>query len=359
MNPKIQKLAKILVDYSTAVKKNDIVQIIANTEAEDMALEIYRLVLKAGAYPRLHMRPDRRSWIYYTTASMKQLKKFPDIDMHELRKTKAVIYIGAPENTRSLSNIDPGKLALRSRVMKRYDNWRVEKTRWVIFNYPTNALAQEADMSIDEYQNFVFNSCMVDWKKQAKQQEKLKQILDRGSKVRITGKNTDLSFSIRGRKATSSSGHFNMPDGEVFIAPVENSVMGKIRYTFPAIYNNREVKDVKLGFKQGRVVKAIAEKGEDFLKSMIKTDKGSSYLGEFGIGTNYRIKRFTKSILFDEKIGGTVHLALGRAYREGGGKNESALHWDMIKDLRKGGCIYVDGKCIQKNGKFLGGIFEV
>jgi len=180
----------------------------------------------------------------------------------------------------------------------------------------------------------------------------LKKILDKAKHVRITSPDTDLEFSIKDRKAIKCDGHRNIPDGEVFIAPVKKTVNGYISYSFPAIKSGKEVDGIKLKFKNGKVVKASATKNEKFLKEMINMDKGSCYIGEFGIGMNYGIKKFIKQILFDEKIGGTIHLALGMAYKEGGGKNESALHWDMIKDLRKKGELYIDGKLIQKNGKF-------
>jgi aminopeptidase len=229
----------------------------------------------------------------------------------------------------------------------------IKKNNWVICEFPTHSLAQDAEMSLEEFEDFCYAATNQDWKKESKKLDKLKKILDKGKLIRITGENTDLMFKIEERIAIKCDGHRNMPDGEVFIAPVENSTEGYIHYTYPAIYGGREVAGIFLRFHKGNVVEAKAEKGETFLKEMIKTDKGSCKLGEFGIGLNYNIKEFIKQILFDEKIGGTIHLALGMAYPEGGGKNKSALHWDMIKDLRRGGKIFIDGKLIQKNGKFL------
>ena len=194
---------------------------------------------------------------------------------------------------------------------------------------------------------------MQDWKKESKKQDKLKKVVDKGKTVRIVGENTDISFSIKGRQGLKCDGKHNMPDGEVFVAPVETTIEGHIQYSYPAIKNGVAVPDVYLEFKKGRVTKAKASKNEHFLKQMISTDKGANTLGEFGIGLNFGIKKFIRNILFDEKIGGTIHLALGMAYKEGGGKNESALHWDMIKDLRQGGKLIIDNKVIQKNGKFL------
>ncbi|MBU0979528.1 MAG: aminopeptidase [Nanoarchaeota archaeon] len=353
MDQRIAKAAKTLVDYSTKVKKGERVIIYSDVAAKDMALECYRLCLLRGALPKLKFSVSGHGYTYYKYANKDQLSHFPEEEFFEIKRTDAVIYIGAPENTRELTNTDPKKLSLRRKTIKRISDWRVEKTRWVIFHFPTNASAQEADMSLSEFEDFVFKSVDLDWKQLSKRYEKLRAILDKGSEVRITGEDTDITLDITGRKAINSAGSHNMPDGEVFTAPVETKTEGRIRYTFPAIYAGREVDDVILEFKKGKVVKATAAKNEKFLKTLIATDNGSGYLGELGIGTNYNIKTHVKQILFDEKIGGTIHLALGMAYKECGGTNQSAIHWDMIKDLRNGGKVTVDGKVIQKDGKFL------
>jgi aminopeptidase len=243
-------------------------------------------------------------------------------------------------------------MADRRKVTKPISELILKKDNWVILEYPTNALAQDAEMSLEEYQDFVFDACNIDWSAIEKKQTKLKEVFDKGEEVHILGEDTDLTFSIKGRTANKCYGTRNMPDGEVFLAPVDDSANGHIKYTFPVIYMGKEVDGVKLWFENGKVIKATAEKNEEFLKEMIAMDEGASRLGEFGIGMNYNIQKFTKQILFDEKIGGTIHLALGMAYKEGGGVNESALHWDMIKDLRKGGKIILDGKTVQENGKF-------
>jgi len=200
----------------------------------------------------------------------------------------------------------------------------------------------------------VFDSInKVDWKKKYKEQEKIRRLLDMTDKVRIVGEKTDLTFSIKGRKAENASGTYNMPDGEVFTSVVEKSANGFITFTFPALYMDREFDQVRLEFKNGKVVKATAQKGERDLNTILDTDEGSRYIGEFGIGNNYKIKKFTKSILFDEKIGGTIHLALGNGYKETLSKNKSAIHWDMIKDLRNGGEVWLNDKLVQRNGKWM------
>lgn len=352
MDPRIQKTAKIITDYSCEIRKNDKVLIEATTEAKDLVKEIFKLSIQKGAYPRLTLGLPGLSKIYFDNASLEQLKHFPELSMHEMKNSDVFISIRSPSNTRELTNTDPKKLALRTKTLEPLNEERMKK-RWLIFEFPTNAAAQEADMSLEEFENFVYSATLQDWKKISKQETKLKEILDKGKQVQILGKNTDLQFSIEGRQAIKGDGKNNLPCGELYIAPQEKSTRGYIDFSFPAIQGGRLVEGVKLEFKNGKVTKASATKNENYLKEMLKLDKGASYLGEFGIGFNYKIKPFVKNILFDEKIGGTIHLALGRAYKEGGGTNESALHWDMIKDLRNGGKLLIDGKVIQKNGKFL------
>jgi aminopeptidase len=352
VDSRVKKHAKILVDYSTGVKKGDVVQILGSELAKPLILELYRQVLqKKPAEVKVHVGFEEMGEIYYKEASFSQLRQFPKLSMYEMEHTDAWIGIRAPQNTRDLTSVEPKKITLRSKTVKPISDWRVEKTRWVITAYPTLALAQEADMSLSEFEDFVFGSIIkVDWKKLAQQQEKLVKRLNRGKRVKILAPDTDLSLSIAGRTAMKGNGENNMPDGEVFTSVVEESVEGQISYSYPAIYGGREVEGIRLRFKKGKVVEALARKGEDFLHKMLDTDRGARFVGELGIGNNYQIKRFVKSILFDEKIGGTVHLALGKGYKETGSRNESAIHWDMILDLRREGELYLDEKLIQKNG---------
>jgi len=231
--------------------------------------------------------------------------------------------------------------------------------RWTLTQYPTHASAQDAEMSLSEYEDFVYTACMVHlddpvayWKEKAAEQQRLVDWLKGHDKVEVKGENIDLTLSIKDRVFINADGKKNMPDGEIFTGPVEDSVNGWVRFTYPAIYNSREVDGVELYFENGKVVKATAEKGEDFLNSVLDTDEGARYLGEFAIGTNTGIQKFTRNILFDEKIGGTVHMAVGAGYPDTGSKNESAVHWDMICDMRSGGEIIVDGELFYKDGEF-------
>jgi len=351
-DPRIQKLAKVLVDYSTRIKKGDNVAINFGSDSKELALEVYRLVIRRGAYPKVNANLPGFGYAYLKYASPAQFKKFPELAMHEAKYCNKFISIGADYNTKEFSNIDPKKITFRSKVTRPISDV-VLKKQWVICEFPTNALAQDADMSLEEFEDFVYNACLVDWRAMAKKQDKLKKIVDNGENVRIVGDETDITFSIKGRKAIRGDGTHNMPDGEVFTAPVDKSAEGYIAYTYPVIKMGKEVDGIKLEFKNGRVINFSATKNESLLKAALNTDKGARYLGELGIGMNYNIKRFIKQILFDEKIGGTIHLALGMAYKECGGKNKSAIHWDMIKDLRRNGKLYIDNKLVQKNGRFL------
>lgn len=352
IDPRIKKHAKILVDWSTKVKKGDVVQISGSDLAKPLVLEIYRQVLKKKpAEIKVHIGFEEIGEIYYKEAKSSQLRQFPKLSMYEMKHTDVWIGVGAPQNTRDLTSIDPQKMVLRSKTVRPISDWTVEHTRWVITAYPTSALAQEADMSLSEFEDFLWDSInKVDWEKLAKDQKKIVKILNEGKHIKIRAPATNLALSIAGRTAVSAHGENNIPDGEVFTSVVEGSVEGHISYSFPAIYGGREVDGIKLWFKKGEVIKAIAKKGEEFLVKMLATDQGAKFVGELGIGNNYQIKRFVKSILFDEKIGGTVHLALGKGYKETGSKNKSVIHWDMILDLRHGGELYLDGNLIQKDG---------
>lgn len=358
VDERIKKAAEILVNHSTRVKKGDIVRITCEVPARPLALEIYRLCLKKGAFPFIDVAFDEAAYIYYKNATKEQLKKFPDIAMYEAKKADVFINLGGEENTKSLTGVDPKKISMRRKIVNPISDYivNVAHKRWLGFHYPTNALAQDAHMSLEEYEDFVFSAVNIDWSKENKRMCRLANVVNKTNKVRIVGKETDLTFGVKGRLAQPCGKHYsgqhNMPDGEVFTAPLEKTTNGKVYFEFPAIYGGREVSGVRLEFKNGKVIKATAEKNDYFLKQMLKTDKGASYLGEFGIGLNYKINKFTGQILFDEKIGGTIHLALGMAYEECKGTNESAIHWDMIKDMHNGE-IFFDDKLVFRNGKWL------
>ncbi|MFC1753773.1 aminopeptidase [Thermoproteota archaeon] len=352
VDPRVRKLAEILVNYSVKIKKGDVVEISCGPKARPLVLELTKLILKKGAAPLLRCGMPGFSHIFYKYAPESVLRRKPKIAMYEAKNVDAWISIGTDYNTRELSDVDPRKMAIRSNATKKVSDYVVNNDNWIYLMYPTPALAQDAELSFEDFEDFVYEACIVDWKKEAKRQTKMVNLLNRTKKVRIKHKDADLTFSIDGKKAVKCCGTRNMPDGEVFTEPVKKSVNGFIRYSFPAIKGGREVDGIRLEFKNGRVINATADKNQPYLREMLKLDSGAKYLGEFGIGLNYNIQRFVKQILFDEKIGGTIHLALGRAYKDTGGENKSALHWDMIKDMRKGGQVFFDDKLVMENGKW-------
>jgi aminopeptidase len=363
-DPRVTKQADILVNYSTKVKKGDRVLIVSDWFARPLTLEVYKKCILAGAIEvRVNFEVDEqvisRSYnefaeIYLKYAKPFQINSFPKIADEELKNIDCWIRLYGKSNTRGFSNIDTKIISERAKVVRSLIDHRVLKTRWVITNFPTEAQAQDADMSVSEHENHVFDAInKVNWAKKFKEQEKLADLLSKTNKVRIIGPETDIMLGKGGRKAENAGGIHNMPDGEIFTSVVENKADGFITYTYPAVYMGKEFHKVRLEFKSGKVVKASAEKGERDLNRILDMDSGARTIGELGIGNNYAIKKFTKDILFDEKIGGSIHLALGKGYKETGSKNESALHWDMIKDLRRGGELWFDNKLVQKNGKWL------
>ncbi len=277
----------------------------------------------------------------------------------------AMLIINAPANTRSLNTIDPIRIKKANNALMekaKYLFWdRIGRNdmKWCYTAFPTQALAQEAEMGIDEYRNFVFHSCRLSeadakesWSELSIRQEKLCDWLNGKSELILRGPNIDLKMSIRDRTFSNDDGKRNFPGGEIYTSPVENSTNGWVRFTYPVIFQNREIIDVELWFEDGKVMKEKALKGQEFLTKTLNIDKGARILGELGIGTNYGITRFTKFMLFDEKIGGTIHIAVGHGFPKCGGSNESAIHWDMLCDMSEGE-IMVDGELFYKNGEFV------
>ncbi len=365
---RVQKLAQVLVDYSVAVRPGDRVVINSSTIAEPLLKEIYAQVLQAGGHPLMMLSLPETGEIFFRHASDEQIKHIPKPIELIYESYDVRISIVAETNTKSLSNVNPAKMVMqqqaRTELMRTFMRRSAAgELRWVVAPFPTNALAQDAEMGLSEYEDFVYGACLPDmndpvgyWKRFSTRQQKIVDWLKGKSLVHLKGQDTDLRLSVAGRIFENCDGHFNMPDGEVFTGPVEDSVEGHVYFSYPAIYGGREVTGVRLWFEHGKVVKATAEKNEEFLLKTLDTDAGSRFIGEFAIGTNEAIARFTREILFDEKIGGSFHMALGAGYPETGSKNESAIHWDMICDLRDGGEIRVDGELLYRNGKFVIGV---
>jgi aminopeptidase len=369
-DPRVDKLASVLVHYSVGIRPGDVVVISGNTAAEPAVVATYREVLRAGGQPWVRLVPEECSEVLLKTARPEQLKQLPPFEKHIMQNCNARIGIWADVNTRALSQVDPARQALVSRARKPIMDVffkraalpakDAKRLRWTGTQYPTQASAQDAEMSLSEYADFVYNAGKLNernpvaaWKKLGVAQQRLADFLQKGRTVHIrTPRGTDVRFGVKGRRWINCDGHENFPDGEVFTGPIEDATEGTVVFDFPAVSGGREVDGIRLVFKGGRVVDCSATKNEAFLVQMLDQDKGARTVGELAFGTNYGIKRYTRNTLFDEKIGGTFHLALGAAYPETGGRNVSALHWDLVCDLRKGGVVEVDGTVISKGGKF-------
>lgn len=364
MDPRIQKLAQVLIHYSLKLKKGKLIKIQGEVAALPLMKAAYEEAIKVGAYPFLQVRVPDCEEAFFKYASDAQMKYISPMVKMEVNKLDAMLHVWGSENKRYLSGVDPKKQAatqvyrkaLGDRMFKRI----AEKSlSWVGTQFPTLADAQDAGMSLSDYEDFVYKAGHVTaadpvrhWKKIHREQARLVKILNRLDRIHVEAPDTDLRLRVKGRKWINCAGTENFPDGEIFTGPIENSAEGFIRYSFPAVYLGHEVEDVRFEFKRGRVVKETAGKGLEFLTTMLNSDKGARRVGEFAIGTNYEIKRFSKNGLFDEKIGGTCHLAVGASIPESGGKNKSAIHWDMVCDLKKNSRITADGKLIYRNGKF-------
>lgn len=365
-----EKYAKVLVDYSTDVKKGDLVVIKASSPvAEDLVKAVYTRVIEKGANPILRTSICDMSDIFIKYASDEQLDYVDPITRLEYEKVDKYISIGAPLNVKNMARADKGKLARRSKATRELSELLLNRAAsgdasWVIADVPTNALAQEAKMSFDEYSEFLFNACFLNLEdpvaklqEMDREQKRWCEYLNNVSKIRIVGEKTDITFSTAGRKWVSCSGLNNYPDGEVFTSPVEDSANGEIYFDFPAIYRGNEAHKIHLKLENGKVIEAKAEKGEEFLNAMLDMDEGARFVGEIAIGTNDMIQDVTGNILFDEKIGGSIHMAVGSSYPETGGKNVSGLHWDIIKNMKgtdgQGGEIYADDILVYKDGKFI------
>lgn len=361
----LEKYAKVLVEYSTDTKAGDLVVIrLESAEAQPLAKEVYKQVLLKGANPIVRCSVDELSELFIKYANDEQLKYIDPVTELEYKTVDKFISLGAPTNTKNMAKADTSKMAKRSAARKGLSEIMLNRAAegslsWVIADYPTNALAQEAGMSLDDYRDFVTKACHLEvsdpiakWREIGKKQEDVANYLTNTSKLRIVGEKTDVTFSTKGRKWINCCGLNNFPDGEIFTSPVEDSACGEIYFDFPAIYNGNESHKIHITLEKGKVVKATAEKGEEFLLSMLNMDEGSSFVGEVAIGTNDAIKDVTGNILFDEKIGGSIHVAFGSSYPETGGKNVSGLHWDIIKNMKENSQIYADDKLIYENGKF-------
>ncbi|HWH44815.1 MAG TPA: aminopeptidase [Thermoleophilaceae bacterium] len=360
-----EALAQILVRYSTKVAEGDVCVIQSTTAAEVLVQAVYEEVLRAGGLPIMQLATEGAAPAFFDLASDEQLDWIPPTATWAAENADVRIAIMADTNPRALSQVDPAKQARAQKARKPLMDASMRRSasgeyRWSLTLFPTEAYAAEAGMSLAAYEDFYYAACLATddepltaWQRQSDQVKHLAEWITGREEIHIQAPGTDIKLNVSGRTWIPCVGEHNMPDGEFFTGPVEDSVEGEVAFSFPATYGGREVSGVRFRFKEGRVVDASAERGEDFLIEMLDTDDGARRLGELGIGTNYGISTGTKEILLDEKIGGTVHMAIGMAYPESGGTNDSAVHWDMVCDLRQGGSITVDGTEMQRDGRFV------
>jgi aminopeptidase len=363
-DPRTEKLADVLVHYCVAVQPGDTVLIRGSTLAEPLLKAVFAKVLQAGGHPLMQVSLPGVDELLYRYASDEQLQYVHALQTLIVESYDVTIGVRSAVNTKALSGVDPAKMVIERQAGAELMKTALRRSasgelRWTSTLFPTNAHPQDAEMGLSDYEDFVYGACMPDmedpvghWQRFSGWQQEIVDWLKGKERVHVIGPETDLHLAITGRIFVNSDGKRNMPSGEVFTGPVEDSVNGHVCFSYPAIVAGREVAGIRLRFENGKVVEASAERNHDFLMQTLDTDEGARYVGEFAIGTNKGITRFTREILFDEKINGSFHMALGSGYPETGSKNQSAVHWDMICDMRDGGEIWVDGELLYKSGEF-------
>ena len=360
-DPRAEHVANILVNHSARVKPGEEVVITAGPEALSMLEEVYLKVIEAGGFPLVRMDNLRLMEILYQHGNEEQITHISRTELYEAEQTDARIYIYGHKNTKTLSRISPARQRMRRQAQREVRDIHMKKDRWCLTIFPTDSFAQDANMSQRDFEDYYYSSCFADladplteWKKLYERQEELIKSIGKISEVKIVGPETNLTMSAEGRTFNNSHGLRNVPCGEIYTAPVEDSIEGYIYFPMRNDYLDNELQGIRLWFEKGKVVKATAEKGEEFLLSILDSDKGARYTGELGFGTNYKIKRPINNILFDEKIGGTIHLAIGDGYPEVGGVNKSCIHMDLIMDFREEGYVEFDGEVFLEKGKITG-----
>lgn len=352
---RIDKLAGIITGYSTGVKRGDIVLITASgEECQPLLKAVHRACLDRGArYVEIQFAFPEVARDLYRVGSREQIGHFPAHRLAFLKQVDVSIGIAAEQNTMVLAGVDQQKYLAHQRVLRPLLDQRVNHTRWVICRYPTHGMAQQAGLSLEELEDHLFGACNLDWAAISRRQEPLRRLMARTDRVRIEAPDTDLRLSVRGIGVAKSDGHHNLPDGEVFTAPVRSSVEGQIAFNCPTIHGGQAFDDIRLTFEGGKVVAGAAADGEARIGRILDTDRGARFLGEFAFGLNPRITRPMRNILFDEKIFGSIHLALGNAYEKCDNGNRSSIHWDLVKIFGSGSRVSFDGKPVMVDGRFV------
>ena len=365
-DPRVARLGELIVNYSLRLEAGKVVRIDAPPVAEPLAIEVYRAALAVGAHPYVDLQLERLPELLLAEGSDEQLEFVSPISKAEIEQLDAIVTVWSETNTRALTHADPDRhqrlLGASQELAKlRWERMSAGTLGWLGVLFPTEAHAQDAQMSLTEYERFVFRACHVEepgdavehWLSVREDLGARAERLSEARELRIVGPGTDLKLSVEGRRWQAADGHYNMPDGEVYTSPVETATEGEISFAFPALFHGREVADIRLRFEGGAVVEAEASRGREYLDSLLEIDEGARRLGEVAFGLNYEIDRFTQNTLFDEKIGGTMHVALGAAFTDLGGSNNSGLHWDLVCDLREDGEVYADGELVWRAGHFL------
>ena len=354
MDKRWKQLGDLLVNYSLAVKPGQKVMI-AMTEVETypLALAVYEACIKSGAYPQVQFLSEEFNRLVLKFGSRKQIDWVPEIEAYGMEWADVYLGLRGAHNLAEFWDVAGDKLSALRRAMGKISTMRWEKTRWCLVRVPNAALAHQAGVDEQTITDMFFDACLQDWPTLRAKWQQWADLLGQGRHVRVVGRDTDLSFSVEGRSWEVFDGKLNMPDGEIATSPVETTVDGHIYFEFPGVLGGRLVDDIRLRWENGRLVEALSSSNQDFLQTVVATDPGASLIGEFAFGTNPAVKHFCRDILLDEKIGGTVHIALGRAYSSTGGTNQSAIHWDIVKDVRQAGRVYLDGRLIFENGNIL------
>jgi aminopeptidase len=352
---RLDEYARLLVERSIGVQPGWQVQIRATPLARPLVEALLEQIARRRAYPLLQMSFELIGGPFAREAPVDMLRTAAPLQQRVWEEADAFIAIWSPENTREGSELsEERKAALQEASAPMRERTMSMSAPWVIAEYPVLSGAQDAGMTLPQYEQFIFDSVLLDWDAEGERMRGIADIFDAADEVRIVGAGTDLTLSLAGRRGAVDDGHVNMPGGEVFYSPVEDSARGVIDFCeFPAVYYGREVSGARFEFQDGRIVDASAKSGEEFLIKTLDTDEGARRLGELGIGCNPGIQQYMKNVAFDEKIDGTVHLAVGNSYTFTGGTNTSSIHWDIVKDLRAHGELYADGKLVQKNGSWL------
>lgn len=348
------ELADILVNWSVEVKKGERVMIAMHeVETFPLTVAVYRAVIKAGGFPQVQFFSDRLRHNLLKYGNDEQISWLPEIETYGMEWADVYFGLRGAHNLYELADIPGDVLSVNQRAMGKVSSMRWEKTRWVLVRVPNESFAQQSKIDYETLMDMFFDSCLIDWREEAKKLRRIADILEKGEQIKIVGRKTDLSFSVKGRKWLVGDARISVPDGEIYTAPEEDTVDGTIYYEFPAVLGGRIIDDMQLSWEHGRLISATSSTNQEYLNEIVNTDAGSSLIGEFSFGTNAALNVLTTDILIDEKIGGTIHTALGRPYKECGGTYTSAIHWDIVKDTRTESKIFLDEKCIFQDGRFL------